>query len=238
MTTPSQDAPTNEGGTPAKSKVHPCNCLFGWRGEGLGSGLDVPADQAQVCDRTTAKAFAQGHDARFASRLANEVAEGLTDEADLTQLIKAAGGSQALIAKTTRSAKLRIEAKARKNAPKAPKQPKAASPTKAPKQAAQPSQEAPASSPKVAKSTRATVRAAGAPAVTATLERIDQNTGDEPVTDPQPGDVREVQHGSKTIRAVVVEYGDQLKLVHDLKGDQVCIHQLNGTFVATARKPS
>lgn len=61
----------------------------------------------EVCKSTTRKAFAQGHDARMSSRLAQAVAAGGMTEADAVATLKEAGGGLALISKTTHSARLR-----------------------------------------------------------------------------------------------------------------------------------
>ena len=86
-------APTEPKAAPT-NKLKQCACL---------TGTDA------VCDKTTRKAFAQGHDARMSSRLAQAVADpenGMT-EADAVTILKLAGGGMALISKTTHSARLR-----------------------------------------------------------------------------------------------------------------------------------
>lgn len=99
-----------------------CQCKIGASGQdGVGSSMDNVEAPKVVCDRTTGKSFAQGHDAALASRLAQEVADGITNVEVAIALVKAAGGSNALIAKTRHSAKLRVEradAKAKKAAEK------------------------------------------------------------------------------------------------------------------------
>jgi len=100
-----------------------CQCKIGASGqEGVGSSPEFVDNPRVACDRTTSKSFAQGHDAALASRLAQEVADGITTIADAIELVKTAGGSAALVAKTQHSAKLRVEraeAKAKKLAAKA-----------------------------------------------------------------------------------------------------------------------
>lgn len=100
-----------------------CQCKIGASGqEGVGSSLEFVEDPRVTCDRTTGKSFAQGHDAALASRLAQEVADGITTIEDAIALVKQAGGSNALITKTRHSAKLRVEraeAKEKKAAAKA-----------------------------------------------------------------------------------------------------------------------
>ncbi len=95
--------------TPATKVVKQCGCLHG---------------TGKECDRTTQKAFAQGHDARMASRLAQAVADPedeMTAEV-ATKLIQEAGGSDLLIGKMKHSAELR---KNKASAPKAERKPKA-----------------------------------------------------------------------------------------------------------------
>ena len=95
--------------TPATKVVKQCGCL-------VGTGKE--------CDRTTQKAFAQGHDARLASRLAQAVAAGeLTAEA-AQKLIEQAGGSDLLIGKMKHSAELRKNKASAPRTPRAPKAPK------------------------------------------------------------------------------------------------------------------
>jgi len=72
----------------------------------------------QTCDRTTQKAFAQGHDARMASRLAQSVSKDEMTADAAEALIRQAGGSDLLVGKMKHSAELR-----KTNASK-PKQPK------------------------------------------------------------------------------------------------------------------
>lgn len=96
--------------TPATPKTKACGCLTG---------------TGQVCDRQTQKAFAQGHDARMASRLAQAVAKGDTTVEDAVRDIQEAGGSDLLIGKMKHSAQLR---KDKASAPKAERKPKADKP--------------------------------------------------------------------------------------------------------------
>jgi hypothetical protein len=102
---------TNDTSTetaPAAPKYHPCTCQMG---------------TSNQCSGQTLKAFARGHDARMASRVAQEMADGkmTTDQAE--KLIRRAGGGDLLVGKTMRSARLRQEAKTN---PKTPRTPKAA----------------------------------------------------------------------------------------------------------------
>lgn len=92
--TSAQSAPDKAGkaATPAAPKH--CGCLTG---------------TGKTCDRTTQKAFAQGHDARMASRLAQAVADP-NDQMTIDkarELIQEAGGSDLLIGKMAHSAGLR-----------------------------------------------------------------------------------------------------------------------------------
>jgi hypothetical protein len=91
-----------------------CGCL-------VGTG--------QTCDRTTGKAFAQGHDARLASRLAQAVAKGEMTVEEATKLITEAGGSDLLIGKMRHSAELRKNSAGK---PKAKKDKPAKDASKAP----------------------------------------------------------------------------------------------------------
>lgn len=84
---------------PTASKIKDCQCLAG---------------TGKQCDGKTTKAFARGHDARMASRLAQAVAEGKTTEAAASKLIREAGGGELLVGKMVHSAALRTE---RKSAP-------------------------------------------------------------------------------------------------------------------------
>jgi hypothetical protein len=60
------------------------------------------------CPARTRKSFAQGHDARMASRLAQAVADGTIAEAEeAATLIRLAGGSELLVNKMLRSAESR-----------------------------------------------------------------------------------------------------------------------------------
>jgi len=110
-TTPTAESGTPEvAGKPATSAnttktPKQCGCLTG---------------TGNTCDRTTQKAFAQGHDARMASRLAQDVSKGETTAEAAEALIRQAGGSDLLVGKMKHSAELR-----RTNASK-PKQPKGA----------------------------------------------------------------------------------------------------------------
>jgi hypothetical protein len=93
---------------PAKTRTaHNCGCLTG---------------TAQVCSATTQRAFAQGHDARMAGRIAQLVADGNMSREDGEKLIRQAGGGDLLVSKTLHSAKLRAE---KGKEPKTPKGPKA-----------------------------------------------------------------------------------------------------------------
>lgn len=111
-----QTDPKPKTAKPAKQ----CQCKIGASGqEGVGSSLELVENPNVVCDRTTNKSFAQGHDAALASRLAQEVADGLITVETAIALVKKAGGSDALVSKTRHSSKLRIEraeAKAKKAA--------------------------------------------------------------------------------------------------------------------------
>jgi hypothetical protein len=101
--------------TPAKTIVRNCQCMLGWTGTaGSGSTLAMAEDPGVVCDRETRKSFAQGHDARMASRLATEVANGETPLEVARKLVRMAGGTIALESKMAHSAKLRAEKAARK----------------------------------------------------------------------------------------------------------------------------
>lgn len=83
---------TEEAGTKKITTLHPCACL-----EGTG----------QVCPAVTRKAFAQDHDARMSSRLAQSVADKKMTMDQAEELLRKAGGSDLLIGKTKRSAQLR-----------------------------------------------------------------------------------------------------------------------------------
>lgn len=108
-----------KGDTPDKSAKdtanartpHACACLTG---------------TGKTCPDTTSKAFHQGHDARMASRLAQDVADGKMTVEAADKLIREAGGSDLLAGKMRHSAKLRQDKAAAKAAgpqaePKAPK---------------------------------------------------------------------------------------------------------------------
>lgn len=100
----------------ARQAVRNCKCMLGWTGTaGSGSTLEMAENPGVVCDRETRKSFAQGHDARMASRLATEVANGETTIEVARQLVKLAGGTIALESKMAHSAKLRADKAARKN---------------------------------------------------------------------------------------------------------------------------
>lgn len=102
--------------TTAKQAIRNCRCMLGWTGTaGSGSTLEMAENPGVVCDRETRKSFAQGHDARMASRLATEVANSETPLEVARQLIKLAGGTIALESKMAHSAKLRAAKIARKN---------------------------------------------------------------------------------------------------------------------------
>lgn len=110
MTTTDTAQSGTETAAPAASKTHPCACLTGTK---------------HTCDRTTQKAFAQGHDARMASRLAEAVAKDETTVEAAEELIRKAGGSDLLVGKMKRSAELRKQAKDRPAKPRATKKDKA-----------------------------------------------------------------------------------------------------------------
>lgn len=96
--------------TTAKQAIRNCQCMLGWTGTaGSGSTLAMADNPATVCDRTTRKSFAQGHDARMSSRLATEIANGETTAEVATTLVQRAGGTAALVSKMLHSAKLRME---------------------------------------------------------------------------------------------------------------------------------
>lgn len=92
--TSAQSAKEELAGKAATTKIKQCGCLTG---------------TGKTCDKTTQKAFAQGHDARMASRLAQAVADPqdpmTIDRA--RELIQQAGGSDLLIGKMAHSAELR-----------------------------------------------------------------------------------------------------------------------------------
>lgn len=90
---------------PSKNAPHPCGCKVGTN---------------ETCERMTQRAFAQGHDAKLSSRLAQEVAEGKITAEKAEELIRKVGGSDLLVGKTQHSAKLR-----KSNADKPPKERKA-----------------------------------------------------------------------------------------------------------------
>lgn len=99
------DAAAATAPQPSKNAPHPCGCLVG---------------TAKTCDRMTQRAFAQGHDARLSSRLAQEIAAGEITEDEAEKLIRKVGGSDLLVGKTHHSARLR-----KTNAEKPPKERKA-----------------------------------------------------------------------------------------------------------------
>lgn len=90
------DAPTTEAPAKAAKAPHNCACLTG---------------TGQTCPSMTLKAFAQGHDARMSSRVAQLIADGKLTEAAGLKLVADAGGSDLLVGKTKRSAALRQERK-------------------------------------------------------------------------------------------------------------------------------
>jgi hypothetical protein len=100
-------AKTDEPKAAKPPKYHPCECLAG---------------TGKKCDGITTRAFARGHDARMASRLATDVANGDITKAEAAKIIRDAGGGDLLVGKMEHSAELRIE----KNKPKEPGAPKAA----------------------------------------------------------------------------------------------------------------
>jgi len=114
-TTPTAESGTPEvAGKPATSAnttktPKQCGCLTG---------------TGNTCDRTTQKAFAQGHDARMASRLAQSVSKDEMTADAAEALIRQAGGSDLLVGKMRHSAELR---KTNASKPKPPKQPKGTS---------------------------------------------------------------------------------------------------------------
>lgn len=106
--------------TTAKQAIRNCQCMLGWTGTaGSGSTLAMAENPATVCDRTTRKSFAQGHDARMSSRLATEIATGQTSAEVATKLVQMAGGTAALVSKMLHSAQLRMD-KAQKKLATAP----------------------------------------------------------------------------------------------------------------------
>jgi hypothetical protein len=93
---------------PAKTRTaHNCGCLTG---------------TGQTCTATTQRAFAQGHDARMAGRVAQMIADGKLTADEGEKLVREAGGGDLLVSKTRHSAKLRAE---RAAGPKTPKKAKA-----------------------------------------------------------------------------------------------------------------
>lgn len=111
-TTPTAESGTTEvAGKPATSASttktpKQCGCLTG---------------TGNTCDRTTQKAFAQGHDARMASRLAQAVSKDEMTAEAAEELIRQAGGSDLLIGKMKHSAELRKSSATRPRATKSPK---------------------------------------------------------------------------------------------------------------------
>lgn len=93
--------------------IHTCKCLHGTN---------------EKCPAPTGKNFAQGHDARMASRLAQAVADGkmILDEA--LQLIREAGGSELLAGKMRHSANLRSRIAQGDSRPKPERKPKVVAP--------------------------------------------------------------------------------------------------------------
>jgi hypothetical protein len=90
---------------PAKTRtLHNCGCLTG---------------TGQTCTGTTRKSFTQGHDARMASRLAQQVADGKMTMEAAEKLIREAGGGDLLVSKTKHSANLRKSGKDKASKPKA-----------------------------------------------------------------------------------------------------------------------
>jgi hypothetical protein len=108
---------TKQGTATPTTGSHVCNCQ---------TGLPVQ------CTARTRKSFAQGHDARMASRLATAVAEGAMDAEKAVELIRRAGGSELLIGKMVRSAQLRKNGQGQPKKAKAEKAEKAAEPEAAP----------------------------------------------------------------------------------------------------------
>jgi len=102
-----QKAPTKPRNT-----THKCQCL-------TGTGSQCPGQ--------TDNWFARGHDARMSSRLANAVGRGEVTVEQATEYMSKAGGSDLLIGKMQRAAKL-LQEKAAKAAE--PKPAKAAKPAK------------------------------------------------------------------------------------------------------------
>lgn len=90
--------------------AHNCACLTG---------------TGKTCSATTQRAFAQGHDARMAGRVAQEIADGKMTAEDGEKLIRQAGGGDLLVFKTKHSARLRADRKASGDKPKTPKGPRA-----------------------------------------------------------------------------------------------------------------
>lgn len=97
--TPAAETAEGTTATAPASKTHPCKCLSG---------------TGKQCPDVTTRAFARGHDARMASRLATAVANGNTTEAAAVKVIKDAGGSDLLAEKMKHSASLRKEKNAGK----------------------------------------------------------------------------------------------------------------------------
>jgi len=94
------------------SALHKCGCLTG---------------TGQECQAATRKSFAQGHDARMSSRVAQAIADEKMTEDDGLALVRNAGGGDLLVSKTKHSAALR----------KSKKSDKAARPAKSPSKKAE-----------------------------------------------------------------------------------------------------
>jgi len=206
------------GNTEATLNDRHCKCLLGWTGTaGAGSTLAMVENPSVVCDRTTRKSFAQGHDARFSSRLATEVANGETDESVAIQIIRAAGGTAALISKTTRSAKLRKEAATKKYQAKLARQ-----------HEARQNEDADESAETGAENTASDENTSPDEARVDPAETSDDSGSDEPPTPPELGTGWRVVHGKRKFNATVIELASTGERVanHKLGQGRDCYHDL------------
>lgn len=192
----------------AKPTKRSCQCLLGWTGEpALGSNLEMADNPGHVCDRVTRKSFAQGHDARMSSRLATEIAQGVTSADVATQLVQRAGGTAALVSKMLHSAKLRMEAAQKKAT-------------------AKPATASTADDDALAENM--------ANDEGISLNEARESLGLEPMTDDEPPALPElgsdwsVKHGKRTYKAKVIEaHTGERVASHKLGQGRDCYHDLS-----------
>lgn len=235
----------SENSTPAPAaaaKIVACRCLLGWTGTaGSGSTLAMAENPGTVCERTTRKSFAQGHDARMSSRLAKEIAASETTGEVAAKLIQLAGGTDLLIEKTLRSAKLRLAAQAAKAK-------KAAAPATEKAPLADDDEQAAAGAENMASDEGISLDEARERMGLAPLDGpersgpgmnsfTDPQADDEPPALPEVGTDVKVPHGKRTYSAKVIEAHTGERVASHKLGNpgRDCYHDLtNGEIIALA----